>query len=293
MKFHRLSSSLRALLVLALLLGASPLGAQSARGRSVRVTLLQVNDVYQISPVDRGTSGGLARLATLRRRVQAESPHTLFLLAGDTLSPSVASNIFKGEPMVAAWNAAGLDYATLGNHEFDFGDDVLPARMKASRFTWLAANVIDAHTGKPFGGTPPFVIRKFDSIKVRLFGILTPDTAQSSKPSKNVRFLAPYRTAARVAWQLRARGATVIVAITHLALPEDKQLARAARPDVIIGGHEHEVIQSQSGCTPIFKMVRHGLWSSCHFSASRRKSDVVKVPRSLLERLTDAVCYAA
>src|SRR4028119_1002075 len=74
-------------------------GGAQAGGETVRVTLLQVNDVYQISPVDRGRRGGLARLATLRKIVLEESPHTLYLLAGDTLAPSVASNIFKGRQM--------------------------------------------------------------------------------------------------------------------------------------------------------------------------------------------------
>src|SRR5262245_21373840 len=93
--------------------------------KQTRLTLLQLNDVYQLSPVDRGKNAGLARVATLRKKIMAESPNTLFLLAGDTISPSVASTIFKGKQMIAAWNAIGLDYACLGNHEFDFGNDVL------------------------------------------------------------------------------------------------------------------------------------------------------------------------
>ena len=236
------------------LLTSFVVGAQPVRSNTIRVTLLQVNDVYQISPVDKGKNGGLARLATLRKNIQAESPNTLFLLAGDTLSPSVASNIFKGEQMIAGWNAAGLDYAVLGNHEFDFGDEILLARMKASKFPWLAANVINRKNGKPFGGMQPYIIRSFAGVKVGIFGILTPETAKNSSPGKDVRFLDPNKTAARIVQQLRARGATVIIAITHLTMPEDKRLARAAKIDVIIGGHEHSVLQSQSGCTPIFKI---------------------------------------
>ena len=236
------------------LLTSFVVGAQAVRSNTIRVTLLQVNDVYQISPVDKGKNGGLARLATLRKNIQAESPNTLFLLAGDTLSPSVASNIFKGEQMIAGWNAAGLDYAVLGNHEFDFGDEILLARMKASKFPWLAANVINRKNGKPFGGMQPYIIRSFAGVKVGIFGILTPETAKNSSPGKDVRFLDPNKTAARIVQQLRARGATVIIAITHLTMPEDKRLARAAKIDVIIGGHEHSVLQSQSGCTPIFKI---------------------------------------
>ena len=148
----------------------------------------------------------------------------------------------------------GFDYSALGNHEFDFGDDILLERIKASRFTWLAANVVVRKTGKSFGAMPPYVIREFDGVKVGIFGILTKDTETSSSPTKAVRFLAEKATAARIVRQLRSKGATVIIAITHLSMPEDKALAKAAKIDVIIGGHEHEVMQSQAHCTPIFKM---------------------------------------
>ncbi len=240
-------------LALALFVAVS-LSAQTAAQHSVRVTLLQLNDVYEASPVDHGARGGLARVATLRKRILTESPHTLFLLAGDTISPSVASNIFKGRQMIAAWNAAGLDYATLGNHEFDFGDAVLLERIKESRFTWLAANVIDKNTGKPLASLAPYVIREFDGVKIGLLGLVTPDTENTSKPGPETEFQDPLQTAARLVPEMRARGATVIVAITHLSMSQDKQLARSAAIDVIIGGHEHTLLQSLSGCAPIFKM---------------------------------------
>src|SRR5712691_1232424 len=126
--------------------------AQTPRECKVRVTLLQLNDVYQFAPVDGGTRGGLARVLTLRKQIMSESPHALFLLAGDTLSPSVESNTYQGRQMIDAWNSSGLDYATFGNHEFDLGPYVLRARMSESHFKWLAANVIDRKTGKTFGG---------------------------------------------------------------------------------------------------------------------------------------------
>src|ERR1041384_5174929 len=154
MSFSRLKARRTLLLVtLTFLLSLSAL-AQTTAERTVRVTLLQLNDVYQISPVDKGTRGGLARVATLRKKVMEESPNTLFLLAGDTIAPSVASNIFKGQQMIAVWNMIGLDLAVFGNHEFDFGPDILRDRVKESRFTWLATNVIDKKTRKPFADTP-------------------------------------------------------------------------------------------------------------------------------------------
>jgi 5'-nucleotidase len=210
--------------------------------------------VYQISPVDKGRRGGLARVATLRKRIMEESPNTIFLLAGDTLSPSVASRVFKGKQMIALWNAIGLDYAVLGNHEFDFGDAVLLERMKESRFVWLGSNVIERKTGKPFGNMPFYVIREFDGVKIGLFGLLLPETERISNPGPGVEFLSPFKTAEKLVPEIRANGADVIVALTHLTMGQDKELARSAQIDVIIGGHEHNLLQSLSGRTPIFKM---------------------------------------
>src|SRR5947209_4876740 len=232
-----------------------PVTAQGQRECPVRVTLLQVNDVYQFPAVDNGAHGGLARVLTLRKQIMSESPHTLFLLAGDTISPSIESNTYKGKQMIEAWNASGLDYATFGNHEFDFGPDVLRQRMRESRFKWLAANVVDKKTGKLFADTPEFIVREFDGVKVGIFGILLQETLQTSRPGPDVDIQDPCATAARVVPKIHAAGAQVIVALTHLSMGDDKQLARCSGVDVIIGGHEHTLLESMSGHAPIFKMT--------------------------------------
>ncbi|HEX8435210.1 bifunctional UDP-sugar hydrolase/5'-nucleotidase [Archangium sp.] len=221
---------------------------------TVTLSLLHVNDVYQFTPVENGEHGGLARLSTLRKRVLAETPNTLFLMAGDTLSPSVESTFHKGKQMIDAWNALGLDFAVLGNHEFDFGPDVLRQRMRESRFTWLGANVMDKKTNRPFGDTPPFVIREVGGVKVGIFGVLLGKTRYSSKPGPDVYFVDTCATARELVPQMRAQGAQVIVALTHLFVNEDKVLARCAPIDLIIGGHEHVMMQAVSNGTPIIKM---------------------------------------
>ncbi len=232
--------------------------AQQKTDCTVKVTLLQVNDVYQFAPVDQGTRGGLARLLTLKNEIQKGSPHTLFLLAGDTISPSVESITYKGSQMIDAWNAAGLDYATFGNHEFDFGPDVLRDRMKESRFKWIAANVIDKKTGKPFGDALPYIIREFDGIKVGIFGLVLPDTMTTSRPGPDVEFLNPCETARKMVSELNAQGVKSVIALTHLSMAEDKEVARCADIDVVIGGHEHSLLESSSGGAPILKMTSDG-----------------------------------
>lgn len=244
------------ILFFALLASLSVLAQQSeTKQRIISITLLQVNDVYRFTPADRGLRGGLARVSTLRRRIMEKSPHTLFLLSGDTISPSVESLTYKGAQMIDAWNAVGLDYSVFGNHEFDFGPEVLRERMKESRFGWLGANVIDRRTGKTFADTPPYVMREFEGVKVGIIGLVLPETKVTSRPGPEVEFLNPCEVARTLVPEMRARGANVVVGLTHLTMREDKELARCADFDVIIGGHEHTLLESLSGRTPIFKMT--------------------------------------
>jgi 5'-nucleotidase len=247
--------ALALLLLLAGMLTTVSLFAQTKPDCTVKVTLLQVNDVYQFAPVDLGTRGGLARVLTLKKEIEKQSPHTLFLLSGDTISPSVESITYKGEQMIDAWNLAELDYSTFGNHEFDFGPDVLRQRMKESKFKWIAANVIDKQTGKPFGDAPAFVVREFDGVKVAIFGLTLEETKTTSRPGPNVQFLNPCETARKLVAEIHASGVKTVIALTHLSMSEDKEVARCSGVDVIIGGHEHTLLESSSGGAPIFKMT--------------------------------------
>ncbi|UZQ54315.1 hypothetical protein OOK60_17845 [Trichothermofontia sichuanensis B231] len=111
---------------LALLTLASCLAlAATANAETIQITLLHLNDIYEITPIEQGQRGGMARVATLRQQLLARNPHTYTLLAGDAFSPSalgtamVNGERLAGRQMVAVMNAIGFDYATFGNHEFD------------------------------------------------------------------------------------------------------------------------------------------------------------------------------
>src|SRR5262249_12367197 len=155
-----------------------------------RLTILQFNDHYILEPVD-ARRGGMARIATLVSRARAESPHTVLALAGDTISPSVMSAYLQGTQMIGAWNQLGLDVATFGNHEFDFGPAILQQRVRESRFVWLSANVLDRATGQPFGGARGEYLLERGRVTVGLFGLTLPETAESSNPGPGVEFRQP------------------------------------------------------------------------------------------------------
>lgn len=223
----------------------------SPRGNAP-LTLLQINDVYSTLPVD--GAGGLARVATLKRNLAAAGRTPFLVLAGDFLSPSVASSIFKGEQMVAALNAAGLDLATLGNHEFDFGVDVLRQRMAEARWQWVVSNVVDGKSGKPIGNAAPYVVRTFGPLKVGFIGLVLTTSEINREKLDEVQLIDPFEAAARYLPLLKKEGVNVVVAVTHLAFADDRALAeRFPEIDLIVGGHEHYPIMATAERTLISK----------------------------------------
>ena len=218
--------------------------------QKAELTLLHINDVYEISP-KRG-KGGMAQLMTLLKQERARAANSLTTLGGDLISPSLLSGITQGAQMIELMNAIGLDLAVLGNHEFDFGDEVLLQRMKASKFTWLASNVL--HKGKPFAGAPATLVRDFGGLKVGFFSALTPETSHLSSPGKHVAFTPVVEAAASSVKALKEQGAHAIIALTHLDIAQDRALARSVRGiNVILGGHDHDPISFYEGGTLILK----------------------------------------
>lgn len=247
-----LMKNLRNILPLLIILFASPAFAQND---SLRVTILHVNDVYQFQPVDKGQSGGLARLMTIRKDTLAENPNTLFTMGGDTISPSAESLEFKGAQMIDAWNMVGIDYAVLGNHEFDFKAAELQKRIGESKFRWLGANVWDTNTKKIFADMLEYEVKDFGGVKVGFIGFLLPETKTTSRMDTFLEVHNVCETAKKIVPKMRAAGINTIVGLTHLSMAEDKELAACADIDVILGGHEHTLLQSSANGTPIFKMT--------------------------------------
>ena len=244
------------------------------------LTILQINDVYSTVPID--GLGGVARVATLKQNVAAAGRTPLMVLAGDFLSPSVASSTFKGEQMVAALNAAGLDLATLGNHEFDFGVDVLIQRMREAKWQWVVSNIIDTDTGKPIGGAAPYVIRTFGPLKVGFIGLCLTSSEIGPDKLTHVRLIDPLKAAGTHLPILKRQGANVIVAITHLAFSDDRALAqRFPQIDLIVGGHEHYPITVTENRTLISKAG-----SGAKFVA---RIDVNRRPNGVVERFFEMV----
>lgn len=290
------------LLMAALLAGGCSAGgsfpSQPAAGEGdpvVWITFLQLNDVYEITPVEGGRSGGLARVATVRRQLLQANPNTFTVLAGDLLSPSamgtagVDGERLDGRQMVASLNTMGLDYATFGNHEFDLKEGPFLRRLKESRFQWVSGNVSNP-AGEALPDVLPhvsFTVRNPSGRTVRI-GLLGA-TIQSNAPDY-VKIADPQATLRAQAASLRPQ-VDILVALTHLSLEEDVRLAQSIPEiDLILGGHEHENYQLWRGgdFTPIFKADANARSVYIHdlrFDTGSRRLEIA----SRLLPVTDAI----
>jgi 2',3'-cyclic-nucleotide 2'-phosphodiesterase (5'-nucleotidase family) len=237
----------------------------------IEFQILQMNDVYEISPSPSENIGGLARVATIRKELLAKNPYTFTVLAGDFISPSVLGTLkfegkrIRGKQMVDVLNTLGLDWVVFGNHEFDYDDQAdLQARLDESKFTWFAANArFKGQTwtqqffkNKPGGGTEicpdnqVITIKDADgtSIQVGLFGVLI-NTGR--KPWVTY---TDWTEAALKNYQELQPKCDVVLALTHLAVEDDKKLA-AVLPQIplFMGGHDHDNMRIPVGPAVITK----------------------------------------
>ncbi|NTS42490.1 bifunctional metallophosphatase/5'-nucleotidase [Flavisolibacter sp. BT320] len=242
-------------------------GANGDDGK-ISVTFLQINDVYEIAPLSGGREGGIARVATLKKQHKQKNPNTFLVIAGDFLSPSVYNSLqqggkaIRGKQMVDALNAAGLDIAVFGNHEFDIRESELQERLNESAFAWVSSNTFHktgagvapfARTGgTPFPKTSILRVQDADGTTARI-GILA--VTLPFNKADYVSYTDPLQTA-KEAYNSLKDSVDAVVAITHQAMEEDERLAREVPGlTAIIGGHEHDQRYAKIGSVYITKAM--------------------------------------
>ncbi len=216
------------------------------------LTILYFNDLHgHLVPFTRqGDStavGGAARMATLIGRVREENAGlrrpTLLLNGGDVFQGTPLSSVFKGEPDFKFMNMVGVDAMVLGNHEFDFGLDVLQRRMSEAEFPILAANVRRKNGGAAFA--TPYVLRSLSNgVRVGILGMVTDDTPETTDPINvtPLTFVDPLLTAARFVPALDD-SADIILLVSHSGVRIDREIADEFEDiDVIVGGHDQILV---------------------------------------------------
>lgn len=252
--------------------GSSAPAASAGPLAADRIQILHTNDIHgrmEAETVRVGNNsfqkGGVAQLAGLTAQFRARAPdRTLLLDAGDAWQGAFVSNENRGAALVQVMDRMGYDAQALGNHDFDWGQDVLRARAGEATFPFLAANVVDETTGLVVPFAKPYIVKDLRLARVAVIGIANPGTPAINKPAnvKGVRFLPAAETVRKYLPELRAQ-ADIVVAVTHIGKDDDVALARAVPDiDVIVGGHSHTAIQTAilEGKTTIVQAGSYSEW---------------------------------
>jgi 5'-nucleotidase len=211
------------------------------------LVILHTNDTHsRIEPLpetDRTSPGksGVVRRAELIDQIRKENKNVLLFDAGDFLQGTPYFNLFKGEVEVKAMNLMGYDAATLGNHEFDYGLEILEKVVREANFPIVSSNYDFSQTALK-NLIKPFIILKKDGVRIGVIGInIQPRGLIAAGNYEGMKYLDPVKTANEIAELLTTKyKCDMIVCLSHLGYNADLNLAESTKGiDLIVGGHSH------------------------------------------------------
>jgi 2',3'-cyclic-nucleotide 2'-phosphodiesterase (5'-nucleotidase family) len=205
-----------------------------AADSATHVVIMHTNDLHgQLLPRD--GLGGIAEIGAIIRNARPD----LILDAGDISTGTFLADEFKGAPTIQAMNKIGYTAGTIGNHEFDYGQDALRLRLREAKFPLLSANL-----QTPIPEIRKYMIAAAKGIRFGIVGLTTEDVKTKSHPNKveGVTVLDIVKTLEQLLPEVRSKS-DFIIATVHLEDEEEKRIA-SAFPEIrlIIGGHNHSAL---------------------------------------------------
>lgn len=215
-----------------------------AQDEGFELTILHTNDVHAHHEPNGNGDGGAARQATVVDQIRGEGGNVLLLDGGDRFTGTLFHQQHRGQDSVLIMNAIGYDGMTLGNHEFDNGDEVLADFVDGVVFPVVTANVDFSASELLAGKIPPYTIIDVGGEQVGLIGLVTPDTPFASSPSDDLVFSEDLIGVTQQAVdELTEQGVNKIILVTHIGLQLDMEVAAGTTGlDVIVGGHSHTLL---------------------------------------------------
>ncbi len=219
------------------------------------------------------THGQLDNFSKIKYIIDEERQETnvIVVSAGDMFSGNPIVDIYspKGYPMIDVMNAVGFDLMAIGNHEFDYGEDVFQDRKEQSNFPWLCANI---NTDNSVISTPPeYTTISIDDLKITFLGLLETngspdDIIPATHPSKieNISFERPEDVVSSYVNLKEQEDADLYIALTHLGIFDyndwfdDFSLANQFPYfDLIIAGHTNQILDTVVNNIPIVEAGKY------------------------------------
>jgi sulfur-oxidizing protein SoxB len=213
-----------------------------------------------------GKVGGFAHIATLIKRLRAARPHALLLDGGDSWQGSATSLWTQGGDMIGAQKLLGVDLMT-AHWEFTYGMERMKQAVdkELSPIEFIAHNVKTVDFEDPV--FKPYALRSPNGVPLAVIGQAFPYT-----PIANPRYMVEQwsfgiqeKQLQKLVDEVRAKGAKVVVLLSHNGMDVDLKLATRVRGiDVILGGHTHDgvpapaVVQNSGGRTLVANAGSNG-----------------------------------
>lgn len=265
----------------------------------IEFTFMQINDVYEIAPIQGGVYGGMARVEEVHKTLLAENEHTFLMMAGDFLNPSLLGTVkyngdrIRGRQMVEVMNAMHFELVAFGNHEFDLSQKDLQKRLNESTFNWIGGNVqlnLDGETEPfykkenevkhPVAKTHTIAIKDKDgtAVKIGFISVCIP-----SNPKNYVLYTDIFKEA-KASYESLKDSVDVVFGLTHVTIKQDKKIAELL-PNIplIMGGHEHNNMKHQVGNTTITKADANAKTAYIHRISFDKKTKKASITSELKE----------
>ena len=292
---------------------------------TVALKILAINDFHgnlkppvggfrERDPKDPGRTigvpaGGAEYLASAVKTLAAQAPNHVFVAAGDLIGASpLLSALFHDEPTIESLGLMGLEFAAVGNHEFDHGMAELlrlqrggchaeggcqgPAPFAGAKFQYLSASTVVQGSGKPV--LPPYAIKRFEGIPVAFIGLTLESTPSIVVPSgvAGLVFRNEAETVNALVPDLRRQGVEAIVVLIHEGgeptggydecpgisgpiVDIVKKLDKAV--DLVVSGHTHQAYNCRIDGRLVTSAHRYGtLLTEIDVQLDRKTGDVVK-----------------
>ena len=243
--------------------------------QAFELTVLHTNDVHSMygGATEKGTAcyaaqcaggtGGSVRLKQAVDTVRAAENNVVLLDAGDEFQGTLFYTKFKGDVAAEVLDALNYTAFTPGNHEFDDGCGEFRRFAERMHVPVLAANLTlpAASGGKPL--TQPWIVVERQGRKIGIVGLVNEETPSLASPCKEAVFSSAEKALREAVAALKAKGVDIIIALTHLGLNVDCDLAgRVDGVDVFVGGHTHSLLSNTNpkavGPYPIVKRSPSG-----------------------------------
>ena len=265
-------------LVLSLFAGFSPVvaapnqnalhnqGGQKHKGKGQpqfeTIQFVSINDFHG-NVVEGGKNPGIAKIAGVLDEMNEEYP-TYFFSAGDNFQGTAISNLTHGAVVNEAFKIMDLQASAVGNHEYDWGSDLMTEWSAEGGYPFLASNIVYKDTGEPVDYADPYMVKKIKLssgkvVRIGIIGIATPETAYKTAAANvaDVEFTDPVKATKKwVKYLRRVKRVDAIVALTHLGGFQDPEtgevtgeIAEYAQKinnvDLIFSGHTHQTIDAK------------------------------------------------